>query len=90
MHSRVRLFVAAGAAALLATAQSAHADTVLSGTTTTDNAFFAFISTNPARSWNSDRLGNIWQSSFAISIDAGTGHLLSPVRKPSTLAARAG
>jgi len=67
MHSRVRLFVAAGAAALLATAQSAHADTVLSGTTTADNAFFAFISTNPGVLGIQIGSGNNWPSAFAVS-----------------------
>jgi hypothetical protein len=69
MQSRMRVVAAAGAAALasLAIAQSAHADTVLSGTTTADNAFFAFVSTNPAVLGTSIGSGNNWPSSFAVS-----------------------
>ena len=80
MPCRTRM-LATAAAALLATiaaAQPAFADGVLSGNTTADNAFFAYVSTDPATLGTLIGSGNNWPSSFAVassSLGPGTYYL---------------
>jgi hypothetical protein len=58
--------------------QDANADTILSGTTTTDNAFYAYVSTDPATLGTLIGSGNSWPTSFSVSsgpLSAGTYYL---------------
>lgn len=69
MHSRSRMVAAAGAAALVsfAAAQSAHANTMLSGTATADNVFYAYVSTNPAILGTLVGSGGNWSAPFPVA-----------------------
>lgn len=69
MPNRTRLLATAAAALAITTAagQPARADTVLSGNTTADNAFFAYISTDPTTLGTLIGSGNNWPSSFPVS-----------------------
>ena len=67
MPSRTRMMAAAAAAALMAAAQPVYADGVLSGNTTADNSFFAYVSTDPTTLGTLIGSGDSWPTSFAVS-----------------------
>lgn len=77
MKARLALFFGVMSAALLA-ASGANADAILSGTTTADNAFFAYVSSNNATLGTLIGSGNSWPSSFSVlsgNLTPGTYYL---------------
>ena len=62
-----RVAISAMALAALGAAQAANASSALSGSPTTDNAFFAFVSSNPAVLGTQVGFGNAWGNPFPVS-----------------------
>lgn len=69
MPSGMRTMAAAAAAVLasVAAVQPLYADTVLSGSTTADNSFFAYVSADPAALGTLIGSGDSWPTSFSVS-----------------------
>ena len=77
MTARLGLFFGVMSAALLATS-GANADAILSGATTADNAFFAYVSSNNATLGTLIGSGNSWPSAFSVlsgTLTPGTYYL---------------
>jgi len=77
MKVRPNLFAGVLSTALLA-ASAANADAILSGTTTADNAFFAYVSSSNLTLGTLIGSGNSWPSSFSVtsaSLSPGTYYL---------------
>ena len=77
MKARLGLFVGVLSTTLLA-ASGASANAILSGTTTADNAFFAYVSSSNSTLGTLIGSGNNWPSSFPVtsaSLSPGTYYL---------------
>jgi len=73
-----RVAIAAIALGALGAAETSKASSALSGTTTADNDFFAYVSTNPAVLGTPIGSGDSWPSAFTVSsstLGAGTYYL---------------